>query len=143
MSEREWVDPKTGTKVCVGDRWVDREPVYTDCPLRTIAVLGIESDGRVKICTESYTWGRRMVPAHASKVTPLSIIKKRRLVSREPEPDPNALKPCPFCGAVDGKLGGVDGGAVVQCWTCAAQGPLGTSGEAEARRLWNTRTVRP
>lgn len=139
---REWTDPKTGTRVCVGDVWHHNDS-RTD---RTVAVARV---------TPGYIFYRRAgAPQTRNPSATMShaFVKRFTLVSRAPEPtpaDPDALKPCPFCGSTDLAVHAMfdDDGKheVVECVGCGTMGPgsdpesAGSDREAEARRLWNTR----
>lgn len=48
------------------------------------------------------------------------------------------LKPCPFCGVLNGWVGTRDGHRVVRCSECGAAGPTAPK-ETAAVILWNTR----
>lgn len=50
------------------------------------------------------------------------------------------LKPCPFCGRPVGYVTSIYGYRVV-CDGCDIQGPRSSNSYAEARELWNQRTI--
>ena len=156
-----WTDPKSGTEVRAGDVWQDREPIYARGPIRTVDVLGPVIDGargreRVRIAfkTRDYRWRGRDIKGHLVHVSASEFVKRFVLVGRAPEPapaDPNALKPCPFCGGPDLEvrvLADEDGDhKIVVCDGCGTMGPGSdpetpeSSREAETRRLWNQRAT--
>lgn len=96
MGETTWTDPKTGAEVRVGDRWLDKKPIYVGYPLRSIVILAIYSTGWVQIKTLAYQFAAGgWIKEHTAKRRPQSILKRFTLVERAPVADPNALKPCP------------------------------------------------
>lgn len=139
-----WTDPKTGREVRVGDTWQDAKPIYGHrYPLRHLKVAGFMIDRRserVQAFTGDYYFKRRLIKGHLVNIQCSEFVKRFVLLSRAPGPapaDPNALKPCPFCGG-EALIAGGTKGRKIACRDCFAPGPPAND-EAEARRLWNAR----
>ena len=133
-----WTDPKTGTTVRPGDIWQDNDPRQK---ARQVRITSVDVHF-VAYRTVGFAEHRKPTEARSH-----AFVKRFALVERAPAADPNALKPCPFCGGVNLIVDALI--AAIECRSCAAGGPVGDCDaprdkqEADARRLWNARAEVP
>jgi len=138
-----WTDPKTGATVRVGDHWKNN---IGGKYATIVEVRELIFPNHPQCYADIVLVNRKVANRTRSRVS--NLIKRYTLFRRSEErglsADPNALKPCPFCGGTELHFDNLNS---VTCEKCGGTGGWGDQDapddeqKTEGRRLWNQRAT--